>query len=83
MATEQERDKIQELEARLDRLEREQPPQHLRDWLDRLVPREVRQHLRAARREQLLAARAYLDHVIQRMDEPEKAGGQRRRIEVE
>ncbi|HSW41224.1 MAG TPA: hypothetical protein VLM76_01805 [Patescibacteria group bacterium] len=36
--------------------------------LARLLPTEVRGHLRAARREQLLAARAMLDHWIDRLD---------------
>jgi hypothetical protein len=38
-----------------------------------MVPPEVLQHRRAARREALLAARSMLDHVIKRLDEAEKA----------
>jgi hypothetical protein len=34
-----------------------------------MVPPEVLQHRRAARREALLAARSLLDHVLQRLDE--------------
>jgi hypothetical protein len=40
--------------------------------LDRLladvIPTEARSHLRAARKEQLLAARSFLDHWIDRLD---------------
>jgi hypothetical protein len=38
-----------------------------------MVPPEVLQHRRAARREALLAARSMLDHLIQRLDETAKA----------
>jgi hypothetical protein len=38
-----------------------------------MVPPEVLQHRRAARREALLAARSLLDHVLKRLDEAEKA----------
>jgi hypothetical protein len=33
-----------------------------------LIPTEARSHLRAARKEQLLAARSFLDHWIDRLD---------------
>jgi hypothetical protein len=36
----------------------------------RLVPPEVRTHLRAARKERLLALRAWVDVAIARADEP-------------
>jgi 4'-phosphopantetheinyl transferase EntD len=38
-----------------------------------MVPPEVLQHRRAARREALLAARSMVDHVLKRLDEAEKA----------
>ncbi len=38
-----------------------------------MVPPEVLQHRRAARREALLAARSMLDHVLKHLDEAEKA----------
>jgi hypothetical protein len=38
-------------------------------WLERLVPSEVRAHLRASQREQLLALRAWLDMAIQRIEQ--------------
>jgi hypothetical protein len=40
-----------------------------------LFPDEARKHLKAAGREQLLAARAYLDHWISKMDEGQQAVG--------
>lgn len=33
-----------------------------------LIPTEARRHMRAARKEQLLAARSFLDHWIDRLD---------------
>jgi len=33
-----------------------------------LIPAEARRHMRAARKEQLLAARSFLDHWIDRLD---------------
>jgi hypothetical protein len=33
-----------------------------------LLPDETRRHMRAATREQLLAARSYIDHWLARMD---------------
>ena len=40
--------------------------------LERMVPSEVRAHLRASQREQLLALRAWLDAAIQRTEPPER-----------
>jgi hypothetical protein len=40
-------------------------------WLERMVPSEVRAHLRASQREQLLALRAWLDVAIQRIEQSE------------
>jgi hypothetical protein len=50
-----------------------------------VFPDETRTHLKAASREQLLAARSYLDHWIARMgDKPEsEASAVRETIEVE
>jgi hypothetical protein len=49
---------------------------HVRLPLPRMfrLPAETRQHLRAARRERMLAARSLIDAAIQRLDEGEKAG---------
>lgn len=57
------------LEERLAELEsRESETAGIEALLVRLLPAEARGHLRAARREQLLAARAMLDHWIDRLD---------------
>jgi len=57
------------LEKRLAELEsRDSEAAGIEALLARLLPTEVRGHLRAARREQLLAARAMLDHWIDRLD---------------
>ena len=45
--------------------------QHAEQWLERIVPSEVRAHLRASQREQLLALRAWLDVAIQRIEQSE------------
>jgi hypothetical protein len=45
--------------------------QQAEQWLERMVPSEVRAHLRASQREQLLALRAWLDVAIQRIDQSE------------
>ncbi len=55
----------------LDALEARVPRGMLRLWRE-LAPPEVRHHVRAARREQLLAARAFLDHWIDRLERPER-----------
>jgi hypothetical protein len=54
--------------------------------MHRLFPDEARKHLKVAGREQLMAARVYLDKWIERLDEEEKAaaaGRQHEKIEVE
>ncbi len=38
------------------------------------LPEETRQHLRAARRERMLATRSLIDAAIKRLDEGEKPG---------
>lgn len=49
-----------------------------------IFPDEARRHLKAAGREQLLAARVYLDRWIAQLDEAdEETGRSRERIEVE
>ena len=51
-----------------------------------LFPEEARKHLRVAGREQLLAARVYLDKWIARLDEQQAAGDEGRqheKIEIE
>ena len=50
-----------------------------------VFPDETRKHMKAAGREQLLAARAYLDHWIRKMDAAQDPDGamDRESIEVE
>jgi hypothetical protein len=49
-----------------------------------LFPEETRKHMKAAGREQLMAARSYLDHWIKKMDEQQAAQpAERERIAVE
>jgi hypothetical protein len=91
------RDRTAELEARIAELERRTWRQTVDEgrtgveeafWalMHRLFPQEARKHLKTAGREQLLAARVYLDKWIERLDEEEKAAAEGRRhetIEVE
>jgi hypothetical protein len=63
-------DRLAELEQRLAAIEghgEHAPMGFLGAWRD-VFPSEVRAHMRAARKEQLLAARAFLDHWIERLD---------------
>ncbi len=67
--------RIAQLEQRLRRTE-SRTAAETAFWavMHNLFPDEARKHLRAAGREQLLAARAYLDHWIGKMDEREASG---------
>ena len=66
-----------DLEARIADLERRLPRGEPRESMEtafwalmrNLFPSETRSHVKAAGREQLLAARSYLDHWIAKMDE--------------
>ena len=66
-----------DLEARIADLERRLPRSDRRESVEtafwaimrNLFPTETRSHMKAAGREQLLAARSYLDHWIAKMDE--------------
>jgi hypothetical protein len=70
-----------ELEARIEELERRQKGGEPRESVEtifwavmrNIFPDETRRHMKAAGREQLLAARSYLDHWIGRMDEKAQA----------
>jgi hypothetical protein len=74
-------ERIAQLEQRLRRTE-SRTAAETAFWalMHNLFPDEARKHLKAAGREQLLAARAYLDHWIGKMDEGESssAGNGRR-----
>ena len=85
-----EADRIRVLEERLEQLERElgrRQGGRLADMLESLVPGEVRTHLRAAYREQMLAVSAYLDHMAGKASEvaqsSEAGTREHRRIPVE
>jgi len=43
--------------------------------LGAMLPPDARGHMRAARKEQLLAARSFIDHWIERLDRPPAAHG--------
>ena len=77
--TETDREPNAELEARIADLERRLPRGERRDSVEtafwavmrNVFPSETRRHMKAAGREQLLAARSYLDHWLAKMDAPE------------
>jgi hypothetical protein len=83
--------RIRELEERLEQLEDELKRRDgggLFDFVGSLVPADVRGHLRAACREQLLAVSSYLNHMAgkatQAADAAEGSGSkEHRRIAVE
>lgn len=86
-------DMTTELEARIEELERRLQRSDSRASMEtafwavmhNVLPEETRRHVKAAGREQLLAARSYLDHWIAKMgDEPASAvPPERHSIEVE
>ena len=81
--------RIADLESRLPRGERGERRETIETafWavMRNILPGETRTHMKAAGREQLLAARSYLDHWIERMDEAhaEEKPAPRESIEVE
>jgi hypothetical protein len=77
--------RVSELEARIREMERRQHEiGPMRSILRELFPAEARQHIRAARKEQLLAMRAFLDHWIEKVDERGSASsGTRERITLD
>ena len=82
-----------DLEARIADPERRVPRGERRESVEtafwaimrNIFPSETRSHMKAAGREQLLAARTYLDHWIAKMDTepPEEKAATRESIEVE
>lgn len=82
-----------DLAARLERLERRSRGQEARETMEtafwaimrNVFPDETRRHLKAASREQLLAARSYLDHWIAKLgdESASEARIERETIEVE
>jgi hypothetical protein len=78
--------KLAELEQRLAAVEagEEREPRGLEGLWREVFPAEARKHLRTARKEQLLAARAFLDHWIERLEkEPPDALPRRESISLE
>ncbi len=75
--------RIAHLEERLAELEAQEAAS---DPLERLlgdrIPPEVRDHMRAARKEQLLAARSFIDHWIERLDRKPMPRERRRRESI-
>lgn len=83
MATPQELEqRIADLEKRLADLQTEATPGGLFALMDQIFPAETRAHMRAARKEQLLAFRSLLDKWIARIDE-EKPSPKREAIRIE
>jgi hypothetical protein len=87
-----ERMRTDELEARIGALESRLRGGERRASLETafwalmrdVFPQETRKHMKAATREQLMAARAYLDHWIAKLDEERAAAPpEREKITVE
>jgi hypothetical protein len=78
-------ERIADLERRLGRGEsRESMETAFWAVMRNVFPDETRQHMKAAGREQLLAARSYLDHWIAKLaDKPSVEAPTRETIEVE
>lgn len=72
--------RVAELEARLREMERREE-MSLDALVRKLLPEDVRTHMRAARKEQLLAIRSMLDHWIERSEET-ASGSPRRRESI-
>ena len=88
----EDRTKTDDLEARIGELERRLRGGERRESVETafwavmrdLFPEETRKHMKAAGREQLMAARSYLDHWITKMDESRAtAAPEREQIAVE
>jgi hypothetical protein len=85
------RARTDELEARISELERGQQRGSARResvetafWalMREVFPAQTRTHMKAAGREQLLAARSYLDHWIAKLDDEKKAAPAAEREEI-
>ncbi len=98
MTDEQPTDRTAQLESRIAELEKRSTWRSTVDdsrsgmesafWavMHAVFPEEARKHLKTAGREQLLAARVYLDRWIERLDEAEakeKTGSQHEEIKIE
>jgi BMFP domain-containing protein YqiC len=83
------RDRVTELQARIEELEERiremerREEQSVDRMIRRLVPDDVREHLRHAQKEQLLAVRSMLDHWIARTERSAEPPRRRESITVE
>lgn len=83
MATQAELEqRIADLERKITELQADDAPRGMFHLLDQVLPAESREHMRKARKEQLLAFRSLLDRWIDRMDD-EKPSPRREAIRVE
>lgn len=83
MATQAELEqRIKDLERKLAELQGEDEGRGIFSMMDALFPPETRQHMRAARKEQLLAFRSLIDRWIARIDE-DRATPKRESIRVD
>jgi hypothetical protein len=67
--------RVRELEAKLKEMEGDR--YGMSSFFEALFPADARKHMRAARKEQLMAIRSVLDHWIEKSDET--SGGAKRR----
>ena len=72
-------ERVRELEDKIKLLESEGDRFGIRSLFDELFPTDARKHMRAARKEQLMAIRSVLDHWIAKQDETK---GTRRRESI-
>lgn len=83
------KDRVTELQSRIEGLEERIREMERRDeqsidrMIRRFVPDDVREHLRHAQKEQLMAVRTMLDHWIARTDRPVETPRRRESISVE
>jgi hypothetical protein len=78
------RERIAELEARLEQMERDRSASgRSRALMRRVMPAEASTHFRAAAREQLLGIRALVDHWIGRMDGRNAPRSEREDIQID
>jgi hypothetical protein len=78
------RDRLAELESRLEQMERDRSAVgRSRSLMRSVVPTEASTHFRAAAREQLLGVRALMDHWIKRFDGQDNPRAEREEIQID
>ena len=75
--------RVRELEDKIKVLEDEGDRFGIRSLFDELFPSDARKHMRAARKEQLMAIRSVLDHWIAKADEAPASAKRRESIAVD